>query len=313
MENKKIAVIIDTDPGVDDIAALACSLYDDKMDIKLITTVSGNKDINIVTRNCMFALELMKKTDIPVVRGSGRALLRISPDASYIHQNDGMGGFTPPKEVKTQPISKNVVSEMFKVVKANAKNIVIIALGPMTNIAKLIKKHPEVTKMINHIYTEGCSSLSTSSERWQNHKSFNVRTDPEAVEIVINSGIPITYVPSEMGREKANFSEKEVEKISKINYVGKFIGQMFSNYWEPGYKDKRIATNDSCAVLSFRFPDLFETIRVDMHVNTSDNPGHTIITPNPNGKIEYCVKVDKKEMHNRYFTAIKKLDRFSME
>ena len=124
MENKKIAVIIDTDPGVDDIAALACSLYDDKMDIKLITTVSGNKDINIVTRNCMFALELMQKTDIPVVRGSGRALLRISPDASYIHQNDGMGGFTPPKEVKAKPISKNAVSEMLKVVKANGINLV---------------------------------------------------------------------------------------------------------------------------------------------------------------------------------------------
>ena len=313
-ENEKIAIIIDCDPGVDDTAAIALSLYDDFFDLKLITTVSGNKDINIVTRNILHVLELFNRTDIPVAKGSGRALYRISPDASYIHQNTGMGGYNPPKTVKTQPIKKHAVEAMYEVIKQNAGNICIIALGPQTNIAKLILKHPDVKSMVNHIYTEGSASYQTTSNpRWTEHKSFNARTDPEAVDIVINSGIPITYVPSEMGREGANFSEEEINYIKSINDVGRFLWKMYSGYWEPGYPDKRIATNDTCAVLAMRFPSLFKTELASFSINTTDKPGKTIITKNPKGNVNFAIAVDKQRLHEFYFNAVKKLNRIKID
>ena len=314
-EMKKINVIIDTDPGVDDTAAIALSLYDDVMDIKLISTVAGNKDINTVTKNALHLLELFNRTDIPVAKGSGRALYRISPDASYIHQTYGLGGYVPPKTVKTQPIRERAVEAMYEVCKKYAGNVVIIAIGPHTNIAKLIKKHPDVVHMITHIYTEGCNSYqeTSTSERWNNHRSFNARTDPEAVNIVIKSGIPITYVPSEVGRDYAYFTEEEVHQIGKINDVGKYIHKMYSGYWEPVYEDKRIATNDTCAVLAMRFPDLFKTKPVKIEFNTTDHPGLAEIHSVKKSNIAFAYSIDREKMKEYYFTAVKKLDRFKIK
>lgn len=305
---KKKNVIIDTDPGVDDSAAIVLSLDDKLMDIKLITTVRGNKDINTVTRNMLHILEKYNRTDIPVAKGAAKAMQRNSPDAEFIHQRDGMGGYTPPARVKTKPIKLGAVEAMYKVICENKGNINIVALGPHTNLGMLIKKHPDVVGMINHIYTEGCSPYGWEEEgpKWMHYRSFNASTDPEAVKIVLESGIPMTYIPSRMGRELANFTEEEVLSMENINETGKFIYDMYSGYWEHGYTDKRIATNDTCAMLALRYPKLFKFVNVDMDIDTGELPGKTTMTPNPKGHIRLARSVDREKMHKDFFEAIKK-------
>ena len=97
---KKINCIIDTDPGVDDAVAITLSLYDRIMDIKLITTVNGNLDLEIVTNNLLHLLEKFKRTDIPVAKGASKAMGKSMPNAAFIHQNNGMGGYVPPLATK---------------------------------------------------------------------------------------------------------------------------------------------------------------------------------------------------------------------
>ena len=157
---KKINCIIDCDPGVDDSVGIALSLYDELMDIKLITTVNGNLNIDIVTRNLLHILEKFQRTDIPVAKGASVSMGKVMPDASFIHQKSGMGGYNPPQTVKTKPIDKTAVEAMYEVIKQHPKDISIIALGPHTNVGQLIKEHPDVVSMINHIYCEGCHSIS---------------------------------------------------------------------------------------------------------------------------------------------------------
>ena len=310
-EFEKVNCIIDTDPGVDDTAAIALSLYDDFMDIKLITTVCGNLDIDTVTRNALHVLEKFERTDIPLAKGSPKAMERISPDAKFIHQNEGMGNYIPPKTTKLKPIKKDAIEAMYETIVANKGNINIIALGPHTNLGHLITKHPDVVGMVNHIYCEGCSPYGWKSEgKWINYVSFNVSSDPEAFQIVMNSGIPITIVPSRMGRELANFNEKEVYALKEINDVGHFLFDMYSGYWEHNYPDKRIATNDTCAVLAMRFPKLFKTMKVNFLVNTTDMPGKTIITPVKDSHINFIYKVNRRKMHKFYRNAVKHLDAF---
>ena len=86
---KKINCIIDCDPGVDDSVAIALSLYDEVMDIKLITTVNGNLELPIVSRNALHLLEKFKRTDIPVALGASESIGKDMPDASEFHQEEG--------------------------------------------------------------------------------------------------------------------------------------------------------------------------------------------------------------------------------
>lgn len=310
-EVKKINCIIDCDPGVDDVVAIALSLYDSVMDIKLITTVNGNLDLKTVTRNALHILEKFNRTDIPLAMGAEKPMGQSMPNASFIHQVNGMGGYTPPETVNTKPIEKSAVEAMYEVIKEHPNDIYIISLGPHTNVGTLIKTHPDVVPLINRIYCEGCSAFGTKMEKnWKNYISFNASFDAEALKIVMESGIPITIVPSRMGRELANFNEKEVFEIREINDVGRFLFEMYNQYWEHNYEDRRIATNDTCAVLNLREPSLFKTKKAKVTVNTNDMYGRTDFEFTKKGHIDYVYKVNKKKMHQCFFRAIKKLDNF---
>lgn len=309
-EIKKVSCIIDTDPGVDDTVAIALSLYDEMMDIKLITTVSGNKDLDTVTRNALHTLERFKRTDIPVAKGAEKPLFREPKDASFIHQHFGMGGYIPPEKVETKPIKKDAIEAMYETICENKGNIVIIALGPHTNVGTLIQKHPDVVEMVNHIYCEGCAAYGHKMEgkRWSNYISFNASSDPEAMQIVFNSGIPITIIPSRMGRELANFTEEQVMAIRDVNKVGYFFFQMYTGYWEHNYPDRRIATNDTCACMIFRFPKLFKTKKCFFEINTTDKPGKTTVTFNKKGNVNFAYKVNRNKLQQKFYEAIKNLD-----
>ncbi len=311
-KNKKINCIIDCDPGVDDTAAVALSLYDDIMDIKLITTVCGNLDVETVTRNALHVLEKFDRKDIPLAKGAPKAMYRVSPDAKFIHQNEGMGNYIPPKTVKKKPIKKSAVEAMYETIKKYKDDISIVALGPHTNLGHLLTAHPDVALMVNHIYCEGCSPYGHEDQgkRWMHYISFNASSDPEAMNIVFKSGIPITIIPSRMGRDCANFTEEEVNNIGKINDVGRFIYEMYSGYWEHGYEDKRIAINDSLACLILRFPKLFKTKRCFFTINTTDMPGRTDVVFDKKGDVELVVGLNKKKIHKDYYNAVKKLERF---
>ena len=310
-EKKRQNCIFDCDPGADDAVALSLSLYDDALDIKLITTVCGNLSLEKVTRNALHILEKFNRTDIPLAKGAKKAMERISPDATFIHQNEGMGGYIPPKVVKTKPIETDAIEAMYETIKKYKNDIVIFALGPHTNLGHLFTRHPDAKDMISHIYCEGCAPYGLKSEgRWVEYISFNVSSDPEAFKIVINSGVPITIIPSRMGRELANFTEEEVNYIKTINDVGRFIYEIYSGYWEHNYPDRRIATNDTCACMIMRHPKLFKTKRAFFDVDTDKQPGKTLITFNRKGNINYAYKVNKNKMHQIFYNEIKKLDNF---
>ena len=310
-EIKKVKCIIDTDPGVDDTVAMVLSLYDEKIDIEMISTVNGNLDLDTVTRNALHVLEKYDRTDIPVVKGAGKAMKRVSPDAKFIHQAEGMGGYIPPKKVKTKPVDRDVVEAMYEVIKENSGNIVFFELGPHTNLGTLISSHPDVVYMIKHVYCEGCAPYGLKTEgKWIEYISFNASSDPEAMEIVLNSGIPVTIIPSRMGRDLANFNEQEVYHIRDINDTGRFFFEMYNGYWEHGYPDRRVATNDTCACMIMRYPKLFKTKRAFVTVDTGDQPGKTTFRFSRSGNVNYAYKVNKKKMHEYFYRAIKKLDRF---
>lgn len=291
IDNAITKVIIDTDPGVDDIACLSYAFFDENVEIKLLTTVAGNVNVNLTTRNLLHILDVYD-LDIPVAKGASRALKRISPTAEDIHKKNGMGGYVPPKTTKRKVIDKDAVEAMYDVLINGEGDIVPVMLGPQTNLGKLLVKHPDVIKKIPKIVVMGGSPFGHPD--YPDHISFNISSDPEAFKIVLESKIPILLIPSNIGRYKAHLSEEFVYSLSQYGDIGKFLCTAYTGYWEPKAPDKRVTTNDSCALLALIYPKMFKTEKVSVVVDTEKALGKTHITFDGVGHIDMVTDVDRE-------------------
>lgn len=306
----KHKVIIDTDPGVDDSACLAFAFFDKKLDIKLITTVSGNVNIKFVTRNLLHLLDKFD-VDFPVAVGADRPLVRERKSAEYIHAAAGMGGYIPPKEVHHKPIKEDAVEAMYRVLKEGKGDISIIAIGPQTNIGKLLTLHPDIINKIPRIVFMGGSP--TGVPGFSDHISFNISSDPEAFKIVLDSKIPLVMISYDMGRREAYLPEDLVYQLRNTNDFGKFLFQMYSTYWEPKFPDKRIATNDTCAYLYLAYPHLFTCKRVEVDVDLDKSPGRTYVKFDKNGHVLLPVKIKRKKFLKFYLNRVKKMGKIKLK
>ena len=262
---KKFKVIVDTDPGVDDTNALVYILNDPQFDIKLFTIANGNINIDYATRNMCHLLDVFNK-DIPVVEGYRKRLGKNLENAAFLHGKEGLGNYKPPKTTKHKPQNVEAADAMYEILKQYPNEITIIVLGPHTNVAHLLMKHPDSKDLIKNILMMGGSPNGILAD--PNHNSFNIRTDAPAFKITVDSKIPTVMCPSSIGRDEGYFTEKQVEEIKNTNIIGKFLAKTYETYWEPGYKDRRIATNDICAVYYLIHPKLYKTKKADIEVDT---------------------------------------------
>ncbi|MBO5067411.1 MAG: nucleoside hydrolase [Clostridia bacterium] len=300
----KYKVIIDTDPGVDDAACLIYAFFDEYIDIKLLTTVVGNISLEKATRNLLHLLDVFD-VDIPVAKGAIKAMERESINAEFIHQKEGLGGYTP-KNSNRKVLDENAIDAMYRVISNGNGDIIPIILGPQTNIGLLIKNHPDVINKIPKIVFMGGSPFGHPD--YPDHVSFNISSDPEAFKIVLDSGIPLVMVPSDVGRRKAHLTQAFVNRLSTINKAGKLLADMYSKYWEPGYPDKRVATNDSLALFFLVYPKMFKTKKVSVTVDLNDCPGKTFIDFNDCGNVEMITDVDRQAFLSLLISDLEKLN-----
>ena len=305
--NKKYKVIIDTDPGVDDTAMLVFALTDPRLDIKLLSTVSGNLDINVVTNNLLHLLEKMHKYDIPVVKGSYTPLYREAKHAAEIHSNTGLGGYIPQKAKILKPLDVDPIEKMYEVIKENAKDIYILLIGPQTNMGQLILKHPDVIKMVKKIIYMGGNPWGYV-DGMPFHVSFNASSDPEAFDIVNKCGIPTVMVSSDMGRCRAFLSEQQVYQIKNQNKIGEFLYTMYSKYWEPGFKEKIIATNDTITYMYLMHPNIFKSKRGYITIDEEYSPGKTYFEPDRRGPVVVLTDCNRKKYFKLLMARLKKLN-----
>jgi len=183
-------IILDTDPGVDDAMAIFLALRSPELKVEAITPVSGNVPLALTLPNALRLLEIAGRTDIPVAAGASTPLVRRLITAKYVHGNNGLGGVEFP-EPQIQPVAESAVEIIRSIVRKNPGEITIVAVGPLTNIATLLKADPSIAALIKAIVLMGGSlsggNITPSAE-------FNFYVDPEAARIVFDSGVPITMV-----------------------------------------------------------------------------------------------------------------------
>lgn len=310
MNEEKYKLIIDTDPGVDDAVCLIYALTDENAQTLLLTTVVGNIPIEKATRNTLHILDILGK-DIPVAEGRATALQRVSATAEFIHQKEGLGGYIPPQTTTHKIIQTNAVEAMYEVLKQGDGDIIPVVLGPHTNLGELFQKHPDIIAKIPKIVFMGGSPYGM--EGYPDHISFNISCDPEAFQIVLDSKIPLLMLPSDVGRRKAHLGEEYVNGLKEVNDLGKLMYFMYGQYWEPGYPDKRVATNDVCAFFALVYPELFTTKKCNITVNVDDAPGKTLVEFCDDGQIELVTAVDRPNFIRLLNDNLKKLDHIQMD
>lgn len=314
MRNKateKYKVIIDTDPGIDDTTALILTMFDKRLDVQLYTTVKGNIAVDIATKNMLHLLEKFGQS-YPVAKGCNKGIKRDTPDASWLHGKFGLGQTYHAPTPTTKPIKLSASDAMYEIIKKHPHEITLIEFGPHTNVATLIKEHPDVIPLVKQIICEGFSAYGMPG--LAPHISFNVRTDPEAFKIILDSEIPLIIVPSEIGRRVTHFTETQVKEIGKLNDTGKFLEEIYQDYWERGFEDKRIATNDTLAYLYLVEPKMFKYEMVDVAVNLDDDaPGKTWATIAMHGRVKLVTDCNRRKFMKIVFARLKQLNDIKFE
>jgi inosine-uridine nucleoside N-ribohydrolase len=189
MEN----IIIDCDPGIDDVLAIILAEKSEKLRIKAITTVAGNSSINNTAINALKVLDLLGKENIPVYKGEKKPLKGRFQKGEMVHGKDGLAENSLENPSRSWE-DIHAVDFLNDYIHENPKEITLVAIGPLTNIAKCIQKNPkfkeEIEKMIimgGAIHHPG--NITRTAE-------FNIYSDPQAAKIVFESGIKdITLVP----------------------------------------------------------------------------------------------------------------------
>lgn len=244
---KRIPVIIDTDPGIDDAAAIGLALFRDELDVKLISTVSGNVDINNITTNALKLVTFFKQ-DVPVARGMEKPLLK-PYIGSVVHGETGMGGYDFP-EPEHEVIKLHAVEAMRSLLEESEEKITLVPIGPLTNIAVLLLMYPQVKSKIERIVLMG-GSLSKGN--MNGPAEFNIWADPHAAKIVFESDVHIVMIGLDVTL-KALIGEKELAQCP--NQSAEMFSSIFRHYRD-GDMEQGVVMHDSCTIAYLTKPELF--------------------------------------------------------
>lgn len=188
MTGQPIPVIIDCDTGVDDALALLFAVRHPAIDLRAVTCVAGNTDVDGVVRNTLTVLEQAGASDIPVGRGAERPLLEPARSARHVHGADGMGDLGLPAPTRA-PADLDAVSLLRREILASPRPVTLVPTAPLTNIALLLRTHPEVTRNIERIVFMGGAVATGNATAVA---EFNVWHDPEAAAVLLTADVPIT-------------------------------------------------------------------------------------------------------------------------
>lgn len=308
MSDKKRKIIIDTDPGIDDAIAVAIATFSDELDVKLVTTVSGNVNIDYVTENTLKLLSFYNK-DIPVAKGAEGPLVREAIDASNVHGKTGMEGYDFKEINQSLLIEEHAVNAMYKVIKENPGEITIVAIGPLTNVALLLRLYPEVEKDIKEIILMGGSP---DRGNFGVYAEFNIGYDPEAAKVVFNSSIPRTMVGTNIGT-KAVIKPEVSEKVKTLNNVGDMFYSLFKKY-RGGSFNTGLKMYDATAVAYLLKPDMFETVETFVGIETHGEYSYGATAVDLRGYLKQepnttvCLDIDEEYFKEWFLNEINNFD-----
>jgi purine nucleosidase len=278
---EKRQLIIDCDPGQDDavmlLLALACP---DEFDILGITAVAGNVPLNLTERNVRIICELAGRTDVPVYAGCDKPMRRQLITAENVHGKTGIDGvdvYQPDLPLQPQHAVDFIIETLLA---AHDGSVTLVPTGPLSNIGQAIARQPEILPKIREIVLMGGAMREGGNTT--PCAEFNMLVDPDAANIVMHCGRPLTVVPLD-ATHQALVSQNRIEQLRQLNTkVGTaIVGMMefFNRFDSAKYGSEGAPLHDPCTIAYLLAPDLFEgkVCNVEIETESPLTLGHTAV------------------------------------
>lgn len=208
-------LIIDTDTAQDDAVALLLTLSLPGVAVEAVTVVAGNIGFAQEIENALYTIELAgAPAPVPVHPGCARPLLRPWFGSEEYHGIDGMGGADHAR-ARQRPEPGHAVDVIVERVTAASGEITLVAIGPLTNIAMAVRREPEIARRVKQLYVmggtnNGIGNVTPAAE-------FNFYVDPEAAQIVLGAGFPLTLVDWNLTLRQGVIWDAELEAIAALD------------------------------------------------------------------------------------------------
>ena len=263
---KKIPVWIDTDTGVDDAVALITANSLEQLDIVGVSAVAGNTTLVNAFNNSRNVLSLMGREDIKVYPGAEKPLVRDLVTASYVHGKSGLGEAMLERSKAPEETEKAWDALYEKARELNGE-LNVVAIGPLTNIATTIIKHPDFVNYVKQLCIMGGAivggNITPSAE-------FNIYVDPQAAENVFKSGIKVKMFGLDV-THKAYLSDEDIEEIASYNNkASKLFMDSISIIFQIRKKiyDNGLCEHDTCPIVYLAYPEIFTSKKCGIYVET---------------------------------------------
>ena len=182
-QSQKIPLLIDTDPGVDDALALLMAFADVRHDVVGLTIAAGNVGLSHTVGNALKLCEVAD-VDVPVFAGCDAPLLHPARDAAYVHGQDGFGD-TAYTSATRRAEDEHAALAILRLSHAHAGRLLLVALGPLTNVALALKLDPSLPQRVDRLVVMG--GALTAHGNITAAAEFNIAFDPEAAHLVFEA------------------------------------------------------------------------------------------------------------------------------
>jgi inosine-uridine nucleoside N-ribohydrolase len=264
-------ILIDCDPGHDDAIALLLALASPELELVGVTTVAGNQTLEKTTANAIRILDFVGRDDVPVAAGADRPLIREPFVAAYVHGDTGLDGpdLPPPQR---SPLDQHAVDFLAEHVTAAT----LVAIGPLTNVALLLARHPEARpeRLVIMGGSIGLGNVTPAAE-------FNIWADPEAAARVFASGFDLTMIGLDVTHQ-ALLMNAEAEQLRASGRTGKMVAELydfFHRFHADTYGFGGSPIHDAVTVAHVFRPDLVDTKHCHVAIETASelNRGRTVV------------------------------------
>jgi purine nucleosidase len=263
-------IIIDTDPGQDDAVAILLALASpDEIEVLGITAVAGNVPLELTQKNARIVCELAGKPETRVFAGCDRPLSRPLVTAEHVHGKTGLDGPTLPDPTMALQ-DQHAVDFIIDTLRTEPSGTVTLCpLGPLTNVATALKRAPDIAARIPEIVLMGgayfeVGNITPTAE-------FNIYVDPEAAEIVFNSGILLTVMPLDV-THKALVTQPRNDAFRALGTpAGLAVAEMtdfFERFDKEKYGSNGAPLHDPCVTAYLIAPKLFTGRHINVEIET---------------------------------------------
>jgi inosine-uridine nucleoside N-ribohydrolase len=270
-------ILLDCDPGHDDAIALLLALASPELELLGVTTVAGNQTLEKTTANALRVLEFVGRGDVPVAAGADRPLSRELFIAAYVHGESGLDGpeLPPPQG---DPVPEHAVDFLAAAILGADRPVTLVPVGPLTNVALLLARYPEVAGNVERIVLMGGAiaegNVTPAAE-------FNIYVDPEAAWRVFHSGVPVTMIGLDV-THKALMVDAHAERLRAAGDAGRMVAELydfFIGYHRRTYGQEGAPIHDAVAVAQVLRRGIVETLHrhVDVDCESQLCRGRTVV------------------------------------